>query len=94
VDIETSADTDTNSNGYDVGWIEGKEWMIYTVDVDSSAAYKLQIRYASSASGSQMRIKSDEADITGLISLPSSGGNQNWNNFQVDDVILYKGTGN
>jgi hypothetical protein len=92
VDIEASLDTDPDANGYDVGWIEGKEWMIYTVDVDSSAAYKLQIRYASSASGSQMRIKSDEADITGLISLPSSGGNQTWNNFQVDDVILYKGT--
>jgi endoglucanase len=92
VDIETSMDSEPNSNGYNVGWTMDKEWMQYTTNVDSSAAYSLLIRYAASSSGSQISLKANEAFITGSLSLPSTGGTQNWNNILLNDIILYKGT--
>ena len=92
VDIETNADANPASNGYDVGWIADNEWLQYTVDVDSTAAYNLQVRYAANGSGSKIRIKANDADVTGLVSLPSTGGYQTWNSFTLNDVVFYKGT--
>jgi len=40
VDIETCMDPILGSNGYDVGWTADNEWMQYTADVDSTAAYE------------------------------------------------------
>ena len=92
VDIETTTDTHPNSDGFDVGWTADTEWLQYTTKVDSTAAYKVQVRYAAAASGSKIKLKSDEVDITPEIPMPSSGGNQSWNFLTINDVILYKGS--
>lgn len=44
VDIEATTDVD---GGYNVGWIEEGEWLDYSVEVDSSGLYDIQIRVAS-----------------------------------------------
>jgi len=91
VDIENSSDTDPGSNGYNVGWTADNEWLQYTTDVDSTAAYTVILRYAYPGSGSKIRLRTNDADITGLQTLPSSGGYQTWKNLTINDVILYKG---
>lgn len=91
VDVEASYDADPSSNDYNVGWTEDGEWIQYTVVVDSSAAYNLDLRYACSASTSRIRIKSNGNDISGTIVLASTGGNQTWKTLPIQDLILTKG---
>lgn len=88
VDIEASADTDEDANGYNVGWTEDGEWLKYTVNIDSSAAYNLTIRYAAQGA---IRLQCDGTDITGTVILPETGGYQQWANITQEDVPLTKG---
>ncbi|MCX6280610.1 MAG: carbohydrate-binding protein [Bacteroidetes bacterium] len=90
VDIESSSDTDVNSNGYDIGWTADTEWLQYTLNVDSTAAYNLKVRYAG-FTGSKIKLAVNRSDVSGIISMPSTGGTQTWNNLSVNDVILYQG---
>jgi hypothetical protein len=91
VDIEPSTDPDPASNRFDVGWTAAGEWMKYTAQVDSSAAYTVQVRYAGPA-GSKIRLGSGGADLTASLAVPSSGGFSTWSHFIIPDVILYRGT--
>lgn len=92
VDIENSTDTDPNSNGYNIGWTATGEWMQYTIDVDSTAAYNVQVRYAvPPGSLSKVRIRINGADVTESVSLQSTGGNQVWQYAVISDAVLYKG---
>ncbi len=90
VDIEACTDTSAN-NGYNVGWITTNEWMEYTVDVDSTAAYKLSFRSASGSSGSKVRVLANGASVTPAVSLAGTSGWQRWQTSTVNDVILQKG---
>lgn len=91
VDIESSNDAASGSNGYNVGWTADKEWLQYTVHVDSSAVYSVNFRYAVSGSASKIKLKMNNADLTGTISIPNSGGYQTWANLTIYDVVLYEG---
>jgi hypothetical protein len=91
VDIQVCSDTDAN-NGYNVGWTGNGEWMEYTVVVDSTASYTLSIRSASGSSGSKVRLEVDKSSITPVISLPGTGGWQNFQTTNLTGVILSKGT--
>lgn len=90
VDIEACTDTSAN-NGYNVGWITANEWMEYTVDVDSTAAYKITFRSASGSSGSKVRVLANGANVTPAVSLAGTSGWQRWQTSTVNDVILQKG---
>ena len=91
VDIEVTTDTHPGANGYDVGWTADSEWLQFTAETDSTAAYTVQVRYAG-LSGSIIRLTADEVDITGELPVPSSGGYQTWKDFIINNVILYKST--
>ncbi len=92
VDIENSTDSDPNSNGYNVGWTANGEWLQYTVEVDSTAAYNIQLRYAVPAgSFSKIRLRINGGDITDAVAMQSTGGNQQWQYVIVNDVVIYKG---
>jgi aryl-phospho-beta-D-glucosidase BglC (GH1 family) len=91
VDIESSNDTDPGSNGFNVGWTSDNEWLQYTADIDSSAVYTVKFRYAVLGATSKIRLQVNDADVTGTISLPTTGGYQSWNTFTINDVVLYQG---
>lgn len=90
VDIELSSDQSEDSNGFNVGWTIDKEWMQYTVKVDSTGGYTLSIRYAGQ-SQSVVHLEVDGVDVSGRIQLPGTGGYQIWATKEVEDVILEKG---
>ena len=75
VDIEACTDT---GGGYDVGWISADEWLEYTVDVDTAGDYTIEARFASNSTGGGFHIEFDGVDKTGPVSVPSTGGWQNW----------------
>ncbi|MFY9151977.1 MAG: carbohydrate-binding protein [Prolixibacteraceae bacterium] len=90
VDIEACQDASGNI-GYSVGWTADKEWMLYTVDVDSSAIYQFDIRYAASGSSGKFHVEQDGVEITPVSSLNSSGGWAVWKTYTINNVILSKG---
>ena len=77
VDIEGTSDV---GGGYNVGWIASGEWLEYTIDVTStvSAEYVLTARVATPNSNGAFYMEFDGANATGAISVPNTGGWQNW----------------
>ncbi|MDN5290759.1 MAG: endoglucanase [Anaerophaga sp.] len=92
VDIEACSDETGHTNGYNVGWTEDGEWMQYTVTSDSAVAGQFNIRYASNQSGAKVHLEIDGIPVTKNISLPSTGGWQNWETIHINDVIIPQGT--
>ncbi len=92
VDIQASEDNSEKSNGYNIGWTADGEWMQYTLDVDSSAVYTVTVRYASPNNDGKIRLNIDGSPATQSLSLPATGGWQEWGNFSIENVALYKGS--
>jgi len=69
VDIEKRSDA---SNGYGVGWLQEKEWQIYTVNVKESGTYRLTIPVASKKEGGLFHIEIDGKDVTGPMRVPDT----------------------
>ena len=90
VDIENCKDETTN--GYNVGWTEKGEWMIYTINVDSTASYTFDFRYAANGAGGKFHLQCNEFPVSKVHSLPSTGGWANWNTYTIDQLVLEKGT--
>jgi endoglucanase len=89
VDLEPCSDAQTN--GFNVGWTADDEWLGYTLTNDTAASYTMEIRSASSGSGSQVHVEVNGVDATGPVSLPGTGGWQSWSTTQLDNVILPEG---
>jgi len=65
VDIEVCSDTDPRSRGFNIGWIDNKEWTQYTIDVQQSGAYSLTARYASGGGGGTFHLDKDGVSLSG-----------------------------
>lgn len=91
VDIEPSSDVATGANGFNIGWTSDNEWLQYTANVDSSAVYAVTLRYGALSTGCKIRLLVNNADITGSVAVPATGGYSTWGNLVINDVILYKG---
>lgn len=91
VDIQASSDTDPGSNGYNIGWTADSEWLQYTVNVESNAAYEVTLRYAAVAAGAKIKLVVDGADGSAVTELPASGGHQVWTSKTITGVVLQKG---
>jgi endoglucanase len=76
VDIEKS--TDPLGFGYNVGWIETGERLIYTVEALHSGTYQAQLRVSSAQGGGQMVLFLDNQPLGSMLSIPNTGGWQNW----------------
>ncbi len=90
VDIEVSSHA--FSNGYNIAWIESGEYVNYTIDVQQSGLYDIYIAYASNQAGGNILLRMDGNNIGNPLSVPVTGGWQNWNTLTVSDVWLSQGT--
>ncbi len=88
VDIEKCADGITN--GYDVGWTESGEFLLYTVNVQQSGTYAITLRFAAAVEGGYIGLKWDTQDQM-LVSIPFTGGWQTWQSQHAGDVELTAG---
>lgn len=92
VDIEKTEDVNPKSNGYDIGWTVDGEWMQYTLVVDKSATYDVEIRYATSDPGSEIKLQVNGKDATNVVELPLTGSKQSWKSMVINNIKLQKGT--
>ncbi|MBN1117206.1 MAG: carbohydrate-binding protein [Bacteroidales bacterium] len=90
VDIEDCSDAETN--GYNIGWTADNEWTQYTVTSDSTAGYTLHIRHTSGGSGSKIHFEIDGVPASNTISLPGTGGWQNWETYELENFVFPEGT--
>ena len=67
-----------DEGGYNVGWMAANEWLEYVVTVPATGTYDIDIRVASDATGGNFNIEFNGVDVTGNISVPVTGGWQNW----------------
>jgi endoglucanase len=88
VDIQTG--TDATTNGFQVGFIQPNEWLLYTLQSASATAYDVDIRYA--GIGGAIHLEDQEGRISETITLPSTGGYNTWSTVTLTDVILKEGT--
>jgi uncharacterized surface protein with fasciclin (FAS1) repeats len=79
VDIQ---DAGNGENGYDIGWTNSGEWLVYTVNINQAGTYKLFMRAASSKGSGQdagsIHLELDGATITQNIKIKGTDGDQNW----------------
>lgn len=91
VDIEECSDV--ISNGFNVGFISNGEWLKYSVNVLEAGIYKAEIRYASQATSNGLMIMALDGKILASgISIPSTGGWQNWQTKTVDNIVIEAGS--
>jgi aryl-phospho-beta-D-glucosidase BglC (GH1 family) len=87
VDIEPCSDN-TNTNGYNVGWLEPGEWMQYDVDIAEAGVYDINLRTASGGFDGSFHFSVDGSDISSTRWVPHTGGYQNWETIVVPNVVL------
>ena len=80
-----------SEGGYTLGWMNKNEWLEYTVNIKSAGAYHLNVRLASPASGGKFHIEVDGVDVTGPLTVSSTGGWSNWGSVTKSDVNLPAG---
>jgi beta-glucosidase len=90
VGIEPATDTD---GGYLVAWINTGDWLEYTVNVpDPSAIYRVSVRVASPDGEGKLRVRLDGA-VLGTVTVPKTGGWQNWQTIALPNVPIVGGIG-
>ena len=72
VDIITPA-SGTNATAYAVNNIETGEWLEYTIHVPATGTYNIELHVSSEYTTSRFRVEIDGTDVTGPITVPSTG---------------------
>lgn len=76
VDIEMTTDS---GGGYNVGWIDATEWLVYSgLSIPTSGNYTIRMRVASASGGTASVDLNGGAVQLGNFSIPATGGWQNW----------------
>ncbi|REG98093.1 cellulase family glycosylhydrolase [Flavobacterium aquicola] len=89
VDIE--ACTDKTTNGFQVSFIEDKEWLQFTTEVKKEGSYDVEVRYSNEKAGGKLYLELDNVKISETIELPVSGGFGVWKTVTLKNVNLKQG---
>lgn len=85
VDLQTA----TEGTAF-MGWTNDNEWTKYTVNVAAAGTYTLVARVSTFSSIAACRVEMDGVTIAN-ISVPSTGGYQNWQNVTISNIPLTAG---
>ena len=88
VDIEASSDS---GGGYNVGWMAPGEWLSYSVTVAAGGTHKLEFRVAAISAGGTFHLEVNGTNVTGPLTIPSTGDWQSWTTVSKSGVNLQGG---
>jgi hypothetical protein len=88
VDIETCSDA---GGGYNIGYATKGEWLEYTVNVQSSGNYDLNLRVACNGDGRTVSLAMDGKNIATDVAIPNTAGWQTWTTITVKNIALTAG---
>jgi len=89
VDIQTASN---GGSGYDVGWTRAGEYLEYTVNIASVGTFNFNFNVASNGAGGSFHLNLGNGQLTGPVTVPNTGGWQNWQTVTIPNVNLPKGT--
>ncbi|MEM9664443.1 MAG: cellulase family glycosylhydrolase [Bacteroidota bacterium] len=89
VDIERSVDP--QGGPFNVGWTEQLEWLTYTVTIEETATYDVEVRVASAVGGGRFRFLLNDEVIGPDLQVRNTGGWQNWQSVFLRGVELPAG---
>lgn len=86
VDIEACSDV---GRGYNIGYTEAGEWLEYSINVTEPGVYTVNFRTAANLfSPGAIRMKINDNNVSGTVSIPLSGGWQTWQSVEVGGIEL------
>lgn len=89
VDIETSTDTD---GGYDIGYIDGGEWLEFAINVSNTGSFTVDSRVASAQDGGKFYFEIDGVKVGEDVTTSNTGGWQTWTTLSSSIGSLAAGT--
>jgi len=89
--VDIQACNDNVTNGFQVGFIEPKEWLQYTIEANALTSYAIDIRYAG-PTGGKLYLADANGQISETMTLPPTGGYSTWGTATLTDVLLNQGT--
>lgn len=88
--IQTQTTTDTGG-GENVGYIDGGDWMEYSINVTQAGSFNIDFRAASTLSTGVLQIIDETSAVLATVALPSTSGWQTWQTFSSTEFNLKKG---
>jgi hypothetical protein len=82
---------DASEGGHAITGNQSGEWYKYNINVKSSGVYNVGFRYSAAASTGQIRIWQGDKDVTGIVTLPSTGGVNTWRTHTMKGLQLTQG---
>lgn len=82
---------DCAEGGFAITSNQTGEWYKYNVNVKATGIYNIGIRYSTTSTTSQIRIWQGDTDLTGIITLPTTAGTNNWRTLTIKGLNLTKG---
>ncbi len=92
VDIQTCTDATSPSPCYNVGWIEAGEWLAYDMTVHETGNYTFTVRVAATTGGKSFYLAVNGTNVSGSISIPTTGDWQSWTSVTTGAIALAAGT--
>lgn len=84
---------DDVTNGYSVSYIEKDEWLQYTVEVKDAKTFDVLIRYSNPKEEGKLYLSDNQGNkLSEVVSLPFSGGENQWKIITLKNIKLNKGT--
>src|SRR5712692_1245630 len=78
-DVDIIVSSDPLGGGYVVNNFETGEWLNYTINVQATTLYTIEIRASTTFSNSAFHVEIDGVNVTGTIVVPNTGS---WSAFQ------------
>jgi GH35 family endo-1,4-beta-xylanase len=88
VDIETCTDA---GGGYNIGYGTNGEWLEYTVNVQTTGNYDMDIRVACNGDGRTISFAMDNTTFANNMAIPNTAGWQTWTTTSVKSIPLTAG---
>ncbi len=88
VDIETCTDA---GGGYNIGYATAGEWLEYTVNVQATGSYDMDLRAACSGTGRTVSLAIDGTTFANNLAIPNTAGWQTWQTVSVKNIPLTQG---
>jgi intracellular sulfur oxidation DsrE/DsrF family protein len=83
--------SDCSEGGFSITDNEAGEWYKYNVNVQTKALYSIGVRYATNSETCKVRFWLGDTDVSGIVTLPSTGGADVWKTFTIRNVELLSG---
>ena len=82
-DVDIIATSNDTGGGYAVSSTANGECIEYTINVQQPGSYNLALRYSNATNGAQVDVLSAGIDLTGSLTLPTTGSLTTWSTFTV-----------